>query len=166
MVQMIQLFAMIVIILVLMLMPTCGLQSYKSSLHLRTSTRKPAYIKNFAILGPLDMHISDAACVQGQTQTSRFLRTLGKLSEFGWSSISQYSNLAVSVPIHIFLFSILKLTNTQTLTSSGLVHATILGILLWSSVGLRGWSVAAVYFILGSLVTKFKMEFKQVFFSV
>lgn len=47
------------------------------------------------------------------------------------------------------------------LTKAGLLHATILGTGLWTFLGLEGWLVGVIYFILGSVVTKIKMKEKE-----
>ena len=47
------------------------------------------------------------------------------------------------------------------LTKAGLLHATILGTGLWTFLGVKGWTVCVIYFILGSLVTKIRMKEKE-----
>ena len=48
------------------------------------------------------------------------------------------------------------------LTQPGLLHATLLlGTGLWTFLGPRGWFVCVVYLLLGSLVTKVKMQEKE-----
>ena len=47
------------------------------------------------------------------------------------------------------------------LTKAGLFHATILGIGLWTFLGVEGWSAGVTYFVLGSIVTKIKMKEKE-----
>ena len=49
-----------------------------------------------------------------------------------------------------------------SLTHAGLLHATALGIGLWSFLGVQGWLVCAFYFAFGSLATKVKMIEKEV----
>ena len=57
---------------------------------------------------------------------------------------------------------ILTVVKQKSLTTQGLVHATILGIGLWTFLGFRGWIVCVTYLILGSLATKVKMNEKEV----
>ena len=57
---------------------------------------------------------------------------------------------------------ILTVVKQKSLTTKGLVHATILGIGLWTFLGFRGWIVCVTYLILGSLATKVKMNEKEV----
>jgi uncharacterized protein (TIGR00297 family) len=52
--------------------------------------------------------------------------------------------------------------NYRSLTPSGLLHATFLGIALWSLLGVSGWSYCFAYLVLGSVVTKIRMAEKEV----
>ena len=65
--------------------------------------------------------------------------------------------VAVDGILAILLSQIPKLP----LTKPGLLHATFLGIGLWTFLGFEGWLTGVVYFILGSLVTKIKMNEKE-----
>ncbi|MEB3158031.1 MAG: TIGR00297 family protein [Synechococcus sp.] len=47
------------------------------------------------------------------------------------------------------------------LTSSGWVHAGVLGTVLWGCLGWRGWLTVVLYLALGSLVTKVGFQRKQ-----
>jgi uncharacterized protein (TIGR00297 family) len=47
------------------------------------------------------------------------------------------------------------------LTPGGLVNAWILGVLLWSTLGWRGWSTCVLYLVAGSAVTKVKRAKKE-----
>lgn len=49
----------------------------------------------------------------------------------------------------------------KMLTTSGLVHAWALGVILWSTLGWRGWSTCVVYLLFGSAVTKVRKEKKE-----
>lgn len=42
----------------------------------------------------------------------------------------------------------------KALTKEGILHAWILGVLVWGSLGWRGYAVVAVYFLLGTAFTK------------
>jgi hypothetical protein len=57
---------------------------------------------------------------------------------------------------------LLQLKSQKFLTSQGLLHATALGIGLWSFLGPQGWAVCVTYLILGNIVTKIKLLEKQV----
>ncbi len=47
------------------------------------------------------------------------------------------------------------------LTDNGLITSWLLGILLWTTLGLQGWSICAIYFIFGSIVTKIGFKYKE-----
>lgn len=49
----------------------------------------------------------------------------------------------------------------KVLTPMGLAHSWALGVMLWSSLGWRGWSTCVVYLIGGSFVTKVKKAKKE-----
>lgn len=57
-------------------------------------------------------------------------------------------------------------TQQKSLTPSGLFHATVLGIGLWSFLDFQGWLVCVGYLLLGSLVTAVKMKEKEVHYSI
>ena len=46
------------------------------------------------------------------------------------------------------------------LTDNGLITSWFLGSLLWTTLGLQGWSICAIYFIFGSIVTKIGFQDK------
>ena len=58
-------------------------------------------------------------------------------------------------------YAVLSASKQTSLTRSGLVHATLLGVGLWSFLGLQGWLTCVAYLVLGSLVTKVKMDEKE-----
>lgn len=58
--------------------------------------------------------------------------------------------------------ALLSVSKQQSLTPQGLLHATALGLGLWSFLGLPGWIIGVSYLVLGSLVTKVKMQEKEV----
>lgn len=57
-------------------------------------------------------------------------------------------------------------TQQKSLTRSGLFHATVLGIGLWSFLDFQGWLVCVGYLLLGSLVTAVKMKEKEVHYNI
>ena len=67
----------------------------------------------------------------------------------------------VALAVNGMGYILLSLSNQKSLTSAGLVNAAILGLGLWTFLGLGGWSVCVAYLILGSLVTKVKMAEKE-----
>ena len=77
------------------------------------------------------------------------------------NNVDYISNVKDSFIINSFGYALLNNTNQQSLTSSGLDNSLILGFGLYSLLGFQGYSIAVVYFILGSLVTKVKKEKKE-----
>lgn len=68
---------------------------------------------------------------------------------------------AEALSVNLVLVSLIKWRGTKSLTNAGLLHAFLLGVGLWSTLGFGGWSYGVVYFILGTLVTKVKMQEKK-----
>jgi uncharacterized protein (TIGR00297 family) len=62
-------------------------------------------------------------------------------------------NTAIAVPA--------AFSSQQSLTRAGLLHAWILGVIVWGSFGWRGYAVVSAYFLLGTAVTKLGMAQKQ-----
>ena len=58
-------------------------------------------------------------------------------------------------------YSILKDSNQKSLTNEGLIHSAILGTGLMTFLGFKSYLLCIIYFILGSGVTKIKMEQKK-----
>ena len=58
-------------------------------------------------------------------------------------------------------YSLLKNSSQKSLTNEGLIHSSILGTGLWTFLGWKGYFVCLNYFILGSVVTKIKMNKKE-----
>ena len=63
--------------------------------------------------------------------------------------------------VNFVLASLIKWKGTRSLTDAGLLHAFFLGVGLWSTLGPAGWLYGVIYFVLGTLVTKVKMEEKK-----
>mmetsp|Transcript_20560 Transcript_20560/g.34947 ORF Transcript_20560/g.34947 Transcript_20560/m.34947 type:complete len:317 (+) Transcript_20560:54-1004(+) len=74
-------------------------------------------------------------------------------------SVCPYLNEALIS--HIPLSLLLLASKQKSLTFAGLMHATALGIGLYTFLDFRGWLVCVGYLIFGSLVTKVKMVEKE-----
>ena len=61
---------------------------------------------------------------------------------------------------------LLGLSNQNFLTKGGLFHSALLGVGLWTFLGLKGYFVCVVYLILGVLVTKVKFAEKEKAFTI
>ncbi|NJK37301.1 MAG: TIGR00297 family protein [Oscillatoriales cyanobacterium RM2_1_1] len=59
------------------------------------------------------------------------------------------------------LLGIVALLPKKLLTPAGLVHAWILGVLIWGCLGWRGYLIVAFYFIVGSGVTRIGLAQKE-----
>ena len=72
--------------------------------------------------------------------------------------LAKFSNSCV---VNLFFFTILLLVKQKSLTQNGLFHSFLLGIGLWTFLGYEGWLLCVSYLVLGSLVTKIKMNYKK-----
>jgi uncharacterized protein (TIGR00297 family) len=59
----------------------------------------------------------------------------------------------VAIVLNTILLGFVAIAPKKTLTPAGIVHAWILGVLLWGCLGWQGYLVVVVYFIIGSGVT-------------
>ncbi len=66
-----------------------------------------------------------------------------------------------AIGVNMLFAALIKLKGTKSLTNNGLFHSCLLGVGLWSTMGFPGWAYGVVYFILGSLVTRVKMDEKK-----
>eukprot|EP00316_Scyphosphaera_apsteinii_P002039 CAMPEP_0119337590 /NCGR_PEP_ID=MMETSP1333-20130426/94314_1 /TAXON_ID=418940 /ORGANISM="Scyphosphaera apsteinii, Strain RCC1455" /LENGTH=297 /DNA_ID=CAMNT_0007348661 /DNA_START=127 /DNA_END=1020 /DNA_ORIENTATION=+ len=71
------------------------------------------------------------------------------------------SQLVQAVTLNSGLAAFGLVRGQRILTTSGLVHAWALGVLLWASLGWRGWGVCVIYLIGGSTVTKLGQAKKE-----
>lgn len=63
--------------------------------------------------------------------------------------------------INAVLFAAFRGKLLSALTPEGFVHAMALGIMLWTTLGWRGWSYCVIYLILGQVVTKIGFADKE-----
>lgn len=68
---------------------------------------------------------------------------------------------AFALGINSLLLLIAWLVPKKLLTPAGLVHAWILGVILWGTLGWRGYAVMMFYFFVGSAVTRIGMAEKE-----
>lgn len=71
------------------------------------------------------------------------------------------SQLETSSVVNGLGYLSLKQSSQKSLTDEGLIHASMLGLGLWTFLGWEGYSIGVVYFLLGNLVTKIKMAEKE-----
>jgi uncharacterized protein (TIGR00297 family) len=67
----------------------------------------------------------------------------------------------VAIGLNTVLLAIVAIAPKQLLTQAGLIHAWVLGVVLWGTLGWRGYLVIAVYFLVGSAVTRIGMAEKE-----
>ncbi|NEQ26540.1 MAG: TIGR00297 family protein [Microcoleus sp. SIO2G3] len=67
----------------------------------------------------------------------------------------------VAIALNSILLAIAAIAPKKLLTPAGLIHAGILGVLLWGTLGWRGYLVMMVYFLVGSGVTRIGMVEKE-----
>ncbi|EME27235.1 uncharacterized protein Gasu_52150 [Galdieria sulphuraria] len=70
-------------------------------------------------------------------------------------------NLKWSFIVNSAIFWALLFSNQRILTRSGLLHAYILGLVLWCCLGYSGWSTCVLFLILGSLCTRIGRHIKE-----
>lgn len=67
----------------------------------------------------------------------------------------------VAIALNSILVAIAAVIPKKLLTPAGLIHAGILGVLLWGTLGWPGYVVMMVYFLVGSGVTRVGMAEKE-----
>jgi uncharacterized protein (TIGR00297 family) len=68
---------------------------------------------------------------------------------------------AIALGLNSLLAVAAWFSRQKALTKEGILHAWILGVLVWGSLGWRGYGVVAAYFVAGTLVTKVGMVQKE-----
>lgn len=71
--------------------------------------------------------------------------------------------LAASTLGNGLLYTFANVIKQQVLTSGGLLHALLLGIILGGTVGLKGWGLCVLLFFTGSSLTRFRRKQKESF---
>lgn len=67
----------------------------------------------------------------------------------------------VAVGLNTVLLGIAWLAPKKLLTPAGLLHAWLLGVIIWGSLGWQGYTVVLFYFLVGSAVTRIGMAQKE-----
>jgi len=67
----------------------------------------------------------------------------------------------IAIALNSFLLAIAFLLPKKLLTPAGYFHAGILGVLVWGTLGWRGYGVVLFYFLIGSVVTRIGMAEKE-----
>ena len=77
------------------------------------------------------------------------------------SNVNSVNPWLVAIILNIILLSLVYFAPKKLLTPGGIVHAWILGVLIWGSLGWPGYAVVVFYFLVGSGVTRIGMAEKQ-----
>jgi uncharacterized protein (TIGR00297 family) len=72
-----------------------------------------------------------------------------------------YQSWWIAVALNTFLLILALITPKKLLTVMGYLHAWILGVIVWGTVGWQGYIVVMVYFLVGSSVTRIGMAQKE-----
>lgn len=67
----------------------------------------------------------------------------------------------VAVSLNTVLLAIALIVPKKLLTTAGYLHAWLLGVIVWGTLGWRGYVVVMFYFLVGSAVTRIGMAQKQ-----
>jgi len=67
----------------------------------------------------------------------------------------------IAVGLNTVLLAIVWIAPKKLLTLAGILHAWVLGVLIWGTLGWQGYLVVTFYFLVGSAVTRIGMEQKE-----
>ncbi|MCG5057832.1 MAG: TIGR00297 family protein [Limnoraphis sp. WC205] len=67
----------------------------------------------------------------------------------------------IAIALNTILLSLVAIAPKKLLTTEGIIHAWILGVLIWGCLGWQGYLVVGFYFIVGSGVTRIGMAQKE-----
>jgi uncharacterized protein (TIGR00297 family) len=78
-----------------------------------------------------------------------------------WLTNEVWQPWLVAVGLNTVLLAIAFFLPKKLLTPAGYVHAWILGVLVWATLGWQGYIVVMFYFLVGSAVTRVGMAQKE-----
>jgi uncharacterized protein (TIGR00297 family) len=78
-----------------------------------------------------------------------------------FTSLYSLNPWLVAVGLNTVLLSIVWLIPKKLLTPAGIVHAWLLGVLIWGTLGWQGYVVVGFYFLVGSAVTRIGIAEKE-----
>jgi uncharacterized protein (TIGR00297 family) len=67
----------------------------------------------------------------------------------------------MAIALNTILLAIASIIPKKLLTVSGYFHAWLLGVLIWGTLGWRGYAIVMFYFLVGSTVTRIGIEQKE-----
>ncbi len=68
---------------------------------------------------------------------------------------------SMAVALNSFLLAIAFILPKKLLTSAGYLHAWVLGVIIWGSLGWKGYAIVMFYFLFGSAVTRIGLKQKE-----
>jgi uncharacterized protein (TIGR00297 family) len=77
------------------------------------------------------------------------------------SLINDLNPWVVATGLNTILLSIGLIAPKKLLTTAGYLHAWLLGVLIWGTLGWQGYAVVMFYFLVGSFVTRIGMAQKE-----
>jgi uncharacterized protein (TIGR00297 family) len=78
-----------------------------------------------------------------------------------FSLINPVNPYLVGVSLNTILLIVAWITPKKLLTNAGLLHAWLLGVLIWGTLNWQGYVIVMFYFLVGSLVTRAGMAQKE-----
>jgi uncharacterized protein (TIGR00297 family) len=75
--------------------------------------------------------------------------------------ISHLNPWVLGMGLNTILLTIVSLLPKQLLTLAGLLNAWLLGVIVWGTLGWRGYLIVGFYFIIGSAVTRVGLAIKE-----
>ncbi len=123
--------------------PTAAVPTQLSNAAAVPSSSGPSWSSKMAFLAPRRLLTSSLALVS--------------VPEFAAYSSKIGAGLGTNTALAVLGLAVKQ----RWLTSSGLLHAWVLGVALWSTLGWRGWAACVLYLVFGSLVTKVKQAEKE-----
>ncbi len=77
------------------------------------------------------------------------------------SIFNEYNPWLIGAGLNAILLTIVAFAPKKLLTLAGIIHAWILGVIIWATLGWPGYVIVAFYFIIGSGVTRIGLAQKE-----
>ncbi|MGF1494822.1 MAG: TIGR00297 family protein [Microcoleaceae cyanobacterium] len=81
--------------------------------------------------------------------------------DIGFHNILWFNPWGIAIILNTILLSLVALSPKKLLTVAGLIHAWILGVLIWGCMGWQGYAIVGFYFLVGSGVTRIGLAEKE-----
>ena len=77
------------------------------------------------------------------------------------TDINWYNPWSIALTVNTLLLAIAWILPKKLLTPAGYIHAWILGVIVWATLGWQGYAVVIFYFLVGSLMTRLGIKQKE-----